>query len=171
MVHRIIRTAEEQGYRDSIRNKFENYITCVQFLLQAAMNRKTGANLLQMKTKDIQGNIKQSVGDYLETLKALATKEFGLFIEYFTETSFELSSTIDEEIWQVVTAIQEYNLAIDFESRMVFYLQNLNITKLNAALKLLVLSHIKQRLERSAGIEQYLTIPAVQNLGSNMDYV
>ncbi|OLS14380.1 MAG: hypothetical protein RBG13Loki_2029 [Promethearchaeota archaeon CR_4] len=157
-------------YQNSIRNKFEQYVTCVQFLLQAAMNRKTGANLVQLKTRDIQGNIKQSMGDYLETIKALATKEFGLFTEYFTEISFDLSSNIDEITWQVITAIQEYNLTIDFESRMVFYLQKLNITQLDAALKLLVLSHIKQRLERSTGLEQYQAIPAAQNLGSNMDY-
>ncbi len=149
MIHDVVRSSEERAYRDSVRKKFEDFVTNVAFLLQAAMNRKTGANLNQLKTRDIQGNLRNLVGDYLEGIKELAAQEFPFFFEYFTEVSFELSSKIDESAWQAVVAVQDYNLAHDFESRMVFYLQKLELAQLEAVLKLLVLSHVKQRLERT----------------------
>ncbi len=161
MIHSIVKSAEQREYRDSVRRKFEDFVTNVQFLLQAALNRKTGANLNQLRTRDIQGNLRNSVGDYLEGIKELATQEFPLFFEYFTEVSFELSSKINETAWQAIVAVQEYNLARDFESRMVFYLQKLELAQLDAVLKLLVLSHVKQRLERTlnVGTEENVCTP------------
>ncbi len=171
MIHQIMRSAEDRAYRDSVRKKFEDFVTNVQFLLQAALNRKTGANLNQLKTRDIQGNLRNSVGDYLEGIKELATQEFTLFCEYFSEASFELASRIDEAAWQVIVAVQDYNLAHDFESRMVFYLQNLELQQLDAVLKLLVLSHVKQRLERSisGGAEENASVPEA-TVASKMDF-
>jgi len=170
MVHKIVCTAEEREYRDSIRKKFEDYITNVQFLLQAQMNRKTGATLNQLKTREIQGNIKQTVADYIVGVKELATTEFGLFFEYFSEVSFDLSSRVDETTWKAIVAVQEYNLAHDFETRMVFFLQNLETHQLDVALKLIVLSHIKQRLERSVGLEPSQPVPTAQAPPSKMDF-
>jgi hypothetical protein len=143
-----------------VRKMFDDYVTNVQFLLQAALNRKTGANLNQLKTREIQGNLRNSVTDYLEGIKELATKEFQLFFEYFSQSSFALASKVDEAAWQAITAVQDYNLAHDFESRMVFYLQNLELHQLDPVLKLLVLSHVKQRLERSVGLSGEETGPA-----------
>ncbi len=124
----------------------------MQFLLQAALNRKTGANLNQLKTRDIQNNLRNSIGDFLEGIKELATQEFSLFLEYVSEESFELTNKINDKAWQTIVAVQDYNLAHDFESRMVFYLQNLELQQLDAVLKLLILSHVKQRIERSIDV-------------------
>ncbi len=171
MIQNIVRSSEERAYRDSVRKKFEDFVTNVQFLLQAALNRKTGANLNQLRSRDIQGNLRNSVGDYLEGIKELAAQEFPLFFEYFSQVSFELSSKIDETAWQAIVAVQEYNLARDFESRMVFYLQKLELQQLDAVLKLLVLSHIKQRLERSnhVGVEENPQTPETM-VSSKMDF-
>ncbi len=171
MIHNIVRSSEERAYRDSVRKKFEDFITNVQFLLQAALNRKTGANLNQLKSRDIQGNLRNSVGDYMEGIKELAAQEFPLFFEYFSQVSFELSSKIDEAAWQAIVAVQDYNLAHDFESRMVFYLQKLELQQLDAVLKLLVLSHVKQRLERTLNVstEENACAPTAA-IPSKMDF-
>jgi len=152
LIQGIVKDAEERDHVSCVRQKLEEHVTNIQFLLQARINRDSGANLTQIKSRDIQGNLKASLGDSLEEVKNLAAAEFPLFFNYFTETTFELTSKIDEQAWQAISAVQDYNLANDFDSRFVFYLKNLNTAQLDGVLRLLILSHVKQRLERSVGL-------------------
>jgi len=157
MVGEIVKDAEvraDRAYKERVRHDLDELVTSIQFLLQARMNRKSGTELNQIKTKDIQGNLKSSLTDYIEETKDLAAKEFAIFYEYFAESTLDLTSKIDDEAWQAIVAVQDYNLANDFDSRFVFYLKDLDNAKLDAALKLLVLSHIKQRLARCVGLEE-----------------
>ena len=148
MINKILISAKERNYRESVRNKIEVFVTNVQFLLQATLNRKLGTNLNQLRTKDIQKNLKHSIEDYLEGIKEIASQEITFFYEYFSEVSLELRSAINEEVWQIIMAVMDYNLAHDFESHIVFYLQNLELQQLDTVLKLLILCHVKQCLER-----------------------
>ena len=136
-----------------MRKAFDNLVTSVQFLLEARINQQSGSGLAQIKTKDIQGNIRISLTDKIEEIKDLAAQEFPIFFEYFSETTLELTSKIDEQAWQSVVAVQGYNSANDFDTRFVFYLKDLNTSQLDATLKLLILAHVKQRLERSVGLD------------------
>jgi hypothetical protein len=155
LVDGIVKDAEERAdkaYKESVRQNLDECATSIQFLLQARMNRQSGTGLSQIKTKDIHGNIKNSLTDKIEEFKDLATQEFPIFFEYFSQVTLDLTSKIDDKAWQAIVAVQDYSLANDFDSRFVFYLKDLDNMQLDAVLKLLVLSHVKQRLERCVGL-------------------
>jgi|SRR5271157_5196243 len=156
MVGEIVKDAEyraDKAFKERVRQSLDELVTSIQFLLQARMNRQSGTGLNQIKTKDIQGNLKTSLTDKIEETKDLAAKEFAIFYEYFSECTLNLTSQIDDKAWQVIVAVQDYSLANDFDSRFAFYLKDLDNRQLDAVLKLLVLSHIKQRLERCVGLD------------------